>query len=787
MEYPFRLLPESIQLVTMGDKYLVIMFVVLALGAFGCRSTKYVPDDAYLLNKIEIENQAKDITKEELRYYVRQRENVKILGFWRFHLGLYNLSGKDNTKGFNKWLRRIGEEPELYDELLRQKSSEQLRLYLNNKGYYNAEVEDTVLFLKNKKAKVRYSIKSGERYKINQIAYRIDDDSIKGHIYNDTINSLLKPGAPFDADLHDDERKRITKVMRNEGYYGFRKEFVYFLADSALGNYSVNDSLIIIKDRIQMVGRADSIINHNKYRIKDVYFLVGYEPQRALKEGDAYLSKFDSLQYEGCKILYGDNLDFRADVLMNSNYIFPGQLYNQDLVNKTQLLLAELQLFRFVNIRFKEMEGESDEEGNGLLQCFIQLSSSKLQNYTVEVEGTNSSGNLGAAGSFNYKHKNLLRGGEVFDMRFRVAGENQQAKNKESFRTLEAGGDATLTIPKFMVPFKIENFRKRYNPQTNFSLSYNYQRRPDYTRTIANGRIGYTWKSSPLVTHYLSPVDFSVINVPYIDPDFEDNIDSTFLKYSYEDHLISSTSYTFIYNEQSIAGNKNYHYFQANIQSAGNLLDGISSLVGNNRGNEFNEVFGIRYAQYIKADVDWRYHINVNPINSFAYRIFMGVGYPYGNLTVLPFEKRYFSGGANSLRAWPVRGLGPGSFEETQLDYYNQTADIKLEANAEYRFKLFWLLEGAFFVDIGNIWTIRSSGDDEVDEKGLFHFDSFYKQIAVGVGTGARLDFSYFVFRLDVGVKARDPILPEGKRWVLGVRPISWDDTAFNFAIGYPF
>ncbi|WP_430810521.1 MULTISPECIES: BamA/TamA family outer membrane protein [unclassified Carboxylicivirga] len=770
----------------MGHKYLLVVGLIMMMGIWGCRSTKYVPEGKYLLNKVEVDNQAKDLTKEELKYYIRQKENVKILGFWRFHLGLYNLSGRNGTSGFSRWLRRIGEEPVLYDELLKEKSNEQLTLFLHNKGYYNAQVSDTVLFLKNKKAKVRYTIEAGERYSINQLSYRVDDDSLRKYIYRDTTKALLKPGSPFDADLHDQERARITKMLRNEGYYGFRKEYVYFLADSARNNYTVNDSLIVIKDRLSRPGQKDTVVGHRKFKVKDVYFLVGYDPQKAVRQPD-YLSRFDSLEYGGCKILYGENLKFRADVLVNSNYIFPGDFYSQELVNKTQLLLSELQLFRFVNIRFREMEGVYDAEGNGYLQCFIQLSSSKLQSYTVDIEGTNSSGYLGAAGSFKYKHKNFFRGGEVFDMRFRLAGENQRAKDNSTFQTREFGGDATLTFPKFMVPFKVDNFRRRFNPRTNFTLAYNYQRRPDYTRTIANGRIGYTWKSSPLVTHILSPVDFSVINVPYIDPDFKASIDSTFLKYSYQDHLISSTSYTFIYNEQSLSSTRNYHYFQANLQSAGNVLDGIYSLVGSSGTGDYNELLGIRYAQYVKGDVEWRYHIKVNKINSFAYRMFLGVGYPYGNLTVLPFEKRYFSGGANSIRAWPVRGLGPGSYEETKLNYYNQTADIKLEANAEYRFKLFWMLEGAFFIDVGNIWTIRSSGDEEIDTKGLFKFDSFYKQLAVGVGAGTRLDFKYFVFRLDMGIKARDPMLPAGDRWKLGVTPITWDDVAFNFAIGYPF
>ncbi|WP_439182415.1 BamA/TamA family outer membrane protein [Carboxylicivirga taeanensis] len=770
-----------------GYNSLVVVGVMILFGLVGCRSTKYVPDGEYLLNKVEVDNQARDISKEEIKYYIRQKDNVKILGFWRFHLGIYNLSGRDNSKGFNKWLRRIGEEPVLYDELLREKSKEQITLFLKNKGYYNAQVTDTAYFHKNKKAKVKYTIKAGKRYSINNLSYRIEDDSIRKYVYADTSRTVLKKGAPFDADLHDKERTRITENMRNEGYFGFRKEHMYFLADSTIGNHQVNDSLIIVKDRIQKQGAGDSIVNHRKYRIKDVYFLVGYDPQKGLQGGADYLKQFDSLEYEGCKILYGENLKFRADVLVNSNYIFPGDFYSQELVNKTQLLLSELQLFRFVNIRFRELEGQTDEQGNGLLQCMIQLSSSKLQSYTVDVEGTNSSGNLGAAGSFKYKHKNFLRGGEVFDMRFRLAGENQVAKDKSSFRTMEVGGDAVLTIPKFLIPFKVENFRRRFNPRTNFSLAYNYQKRPDYTRTIANGRVGYSWKSSPLVSHFLAPIDFSVINVPYLNPDFKKGIEDSFLKYSYEDHLISSSTYSFTYNEQSIAGNRNYHFFQGNIQSAGNIIDGLSSLISKSTEEGYNEVLGIRYAQYIKADVDWRYHIYVNKVNSFAYRMFIGAGYPYGNLTVLPFEKRYFSGGANSIRAWPVRGLGPGSYEETQLNYYNQTADIKLELNAEYRFKLFWLLEGAFFVDAGNIWTIRTTGDEEIDTKGLFKFDNFCKQIAVGVGAGARLDFNYFVFRLDMGIKARDPILPEGQRWVLGKRAITWDDMAFNFAIGYPF
>lgn len=762
--------------------------IIVICSLAGCSTTRYVPDDAFLLNKIEIQNNARDITKDELKFYLRQKENVKIIGFWRFHLGLYNLSGRNESNGFNQWLRRIGEEPVLYDELLKQKSNEQLTLFLKNKGYFNAQVSDSVIQTGNKKVKVRYSIEPGKRYRINNVHYRIDDNSLRELVYADTLQSLLKHGQPFDTEVHDKERERLTRLMRNKGYYNFSKEYIYYLADSALGNYQVNDSLILVKERQSISKEVDTLVAHQKSRIKDVYFLVGFDPQEALQNDSGYLSRFDTLMYEGCHILYGDNLNFRADVLINSNYIFPGQLYSADLVDKTQSLLSDLQLFRFIDIRFRELTGQKDAEGNKLLQCFIQLSPSRIQSYAFELEGTNSSGNLGAAGIVKYKHKNLLRGAEVFDMRFRTASENQANSDGENrFNTLEVGVDAGLTLPKFVVPFKVESFRKRFNPRTNIKVAYNYQRRPDYTRAIANSRLSYNWKSSSFVSHSFSPLEFSLVNIPVKDSAFWSRIENTTLKHSYTDHLIMNSSYTYLYNEQILPSEKQYWYFRANAEAAGNFLNGLVSLWDGNSDSEFREIMGIRYAQYVKADFDVRYHHVVNDVNSMAYRFFAGVGYPYGNMNTLPFEKRYFVGGANSIRAWPVRGLGPGAFKDTVSGYYNQIGDIRLELNAEYRFKLFWRLEGALFADIGNIWNVRETGIEKQDEEGLFRFNQFYKQIAVGVGAGARLDFGYFVFRMDLGVKARDPSLPAGKRWVFGADAFNVNNMAFNFAIGYPF
>jgi outer membrane protein assembly factor BamA len=767
---------------------LAILALLLGLFFVGCNSTRYVPDGAYLLQKVEIDHDARNISKEELKSFVRPKENIRIIGFWRFHLGMYNLSGKDSSQWYNKWLRRIGEAPVLYDEFMKNRSHDQLKLFLSNKGYFNARVSDTLLIHpKKKKLKVKYTIHTGEQSLISNLGYKIADEQIRELVYADTLKSLLRRNKPFDTDRHDKERDRITRNLQSKGYYNFSKEYIYFDADSMKdGRGSITDTLVIASVRKTLPEGRDSLVSHAKSRIKDVFFLLDFNPQEALRNENEYLNQFDTLHYAGCYLLHKGEIDFKPDVLINSNYIFPGQFYDVTQVKKTQQLLTGLKQFRYINIRFKQLPDEVDEEGYNLLQCYIQLSPSRPQSYAFEIEGTNSSGNLGAAGNIKYQHKNLLKGAEILDVQFRLASQNQfSSGSKSQFNTLEIGLNTALTLPKFLVPFKIEGFRKKFNPRSTVSMAYNYQRRPDYTRTIANARLSYDWSSSSRVKHMLSIADFNLVNIPTITDEFWDYIKDTFLKYSYEDHLIVNTNYTYQYSEQSLGSQQNFWYFKGYAESAGNVLDAFVSNVSKENNQGHYEFMGIRYAQYVKADIDVRYHHYVNNINSFAYRFFAGVGYPYGNLQVLPFEKRYFSGGANSIRAWPVRALGPGTYKEEVLPYYNQTADVKLEWNAEYRFKLFWVLEGALFADIGNIWSIRESGSPE---GGLFKWNSFYKQLAVGVGAGTRFDFNYFVFRLDMGIKARDPSLPAGDRWILGRRPLNWNnDFAFNFAIGYPF
>jgi outer membrane protein assembly factor BamA len=763
-----------------------ILYIVIALLTYSCSTVKNVPENKYLLDKVVVKSNIQTITKEGFLPYLKQRSNVRILGMFKFHLWLHSLAGKDTTKALNKWLMRIGEDPVIYDSFLAEQSADQLALFMKNRGYFRAQVKDTAIVKRKKKVKVRYDIKAGKRFRLNEVVYKAEDPAIQNLVDNDERNSLLKKGRPFDVAVHDAERERITRLLRNNGYYSFSKEFVYYRVDSAVGEYLVNDSVLIQNALVEVDKEKTKSVLHSTYRIKDVFFRMGFDTHQALNEKEAYFSRFDTMLYEGYQFLYINKVNVKPEVLVNSTYIKPGQLFKANLVERTQALLSGLRIYRFINIRFEEVvpSGDAKQGNDRLLNCYIQLVPAKYQSYSIDIEGINSSGNLGAGGNLKYQHKNLLRGAEEFSLGVGGSMQNQINQQKENFSTIEVGGDSRIVFPKFWMPFKIEGFRRRYNPKTSLSIAYNYQQRPDYTRTMVNGRISYLWDANKRTSHLVSPLGINYVGIPIIDPEFKQIIEGNYLEYSYQNHLITNTSYSIVYNEQKINKRKDFLYVNWNVEEAGVGLNLLAKSFTTKVDEGHYEILGVQYAQYIQSDVDIRYHHYLNQINSLAYRAYLGVGYPYGNLDVLPFEKRYFSGGANSVRAWPVRGLGPGSYNDPEADFYNQTGDVKLEANVEYRFKLLWVLEGAFFLDAGNVYTIRK---DISPEGGVFTFDTFADKIAVGSGFGLRFDLTYFIFRLDMGLRLRDPIEEKGKRWIPAHRPLKWEDVGFNFAIGYPF
>jgi len=507
--------------------------------------------------------------------------------------------------------------------------------------------------------------------------------------------------------------------------------------------------------------------------------LPDFDQKRALLDFDSYLEGLKKLEYKEFEFYYDTKLRINPKVVSQSIYLLPGNLYNIEDVNQSYKHLSSLRIFQSVNFQFLEADpGDAVNRDYYQLDCYIHLSPSTLQSYTVELEGTNSSGNVGVAGNLNYLHRNLFGGAEAFNFRIKGAMESIKKSNDRGLdKMVELGAETRLTIPQFLLPFRTENFIRKYNPKTNILIAYNYQDRPDYERSLANTTFGYNWQASRTMFHVVNPFELNFVNMMWVSGTYWDQIKDTYLRHSYEDRLIVATNYTFIYNNQTLNKLTDYVYFRSTVEQSGNIITAANSLFGTPNENGLYELFENEYAQYIKGDIDMRYYHIIDDKTNLVYRLFVGAAYPYGNSIAIPFEKQFFSGGANGVRAWPVRDLGPGTFFDTTSVYPNKTADIKLEANVEYRFKLFWILEGALFLDAGNIWAIR----EEDDRQGaLFRWNSFYNEIAVGTGAGLRMDFNFFVMRLDVGYKLLDPI-----NYPRNYRPSKRPQ--FNIAIGYPF
>lgn len=763
------------------------MAVLLSVLFFSCNPVRYVQEDEYLLDRYRIKVTEGNVKKEELKDYIRQKPNKRILGL-RFHLGLYNLSSKKKEKGISNWLRTIGEEPVIFDEFLAKKSKEQLKSYLNNKGYYNSIVEDTIQ-LKRKRARVLYKIEVNDPYIIRDISYVCNDSVLIPIIMPDTVNSLIQVGDNFDIDILQSERERIESRLKNKGYYRFSKDFISFKADSSAKNKDVALTLVVKKYPKRLDGNNVILTNHKKYKIRNLYIFTNFNQKDALNQADLYYDNVDTTLVDGIYFISKGEDDLSKRVLFQSNFIEPESFYSLENANRTYKHLNSLRLFKIINIQFNEVENElTDSLEFGYLDCNIQLTKYYLQSYTFELQGTNSYGNIGVGGNLLYQHRSLFGGAEITD--FRVNGSIETIDEQSSIGgnnyTTEIGGDVTVSIPQFLLPiFKAERFSKKYSPKTNISAGYNFQDRLEYRRSIANLSYGYNWDGNRYLKHYFGLIELNAVSLPYAKPSFKNYIDSTYLKSSYDDHIVSVTNYTLIFNNQDIKKSRDFYFFRMNSELSGNLLSAYSELTNANKLDGRYQLFGIPFSQYFKVDFDFRYYDILDKSNTIAYRIFAGVGIPYGNSSSLPFEKMYFSGGANSIRAWNVRDLGPGSYSGGSLTRFpNQTGDIKLEANLEYRFKLFWLLEGAFFIDAGNVWNLQS---DEF-EGGLFRKEEFYKEFAIGSGFGTRLDFSFFIFRIDLGVKLRDPALPDGQRWIIGNRRLNWtDDFTVNIGIGYPF
>lgn len=767
---------------------LLALIAALVIGA--CSSTKHVPDGKLLLDKTKINILDKDningVTSQELVNYLRQTENHKVLGGFKLQLAIYNLSGKDSTKWFNRWIRRVGSPPVIYDSTLTMASVNQLQRALINKGFLKNEVtSDVKLLPEKKKAQVTYNVTLNEPYTIRSIKYDIPSDSLRSIILGDTTNFPIKTQSLLDHNKLDAERELIVQRMRNNGYYAFNKSYITFLADTAAGSREV-DLTLTLSDAIQELPHIPKTDTHRQFYVRNVVFVTNYD---AVTMQNGFYG--DTVTYNGITMLYGEDKYIDKQVLYESCFIRPNQLYNASDVDRTYKALGRLGIIKFINI---DMRPFMDVAGDLWVDAYILLNRDKSQTISFSLEGTNSEGDLGFGIGADYQHRNIFKGSEVLNVKFKASYESLSGDLSGLINDnySEYSGDVGITFPKFKMPFLRESFKRRIQASTEFMTSFNYQERPEYTRIIAGAGWKYIWSErNNQMRHTFNLIDISYIFLPKSKINFLDSITNPLLRYSYENHLIMRMGYTFYKTNKQLANplttvfQDNIYTIRASAETAGNVLYGISHLIGQKReADDSYKVFGTRYSQYIKLDGDFALTHYINQRSSIALHAGFGIAVPYGNSTVLPFEKRFYSGGANSVRGWGVRTLGPGSFDgkKSQNSFIYQCGDIRLDLNIEYRCKLFWVLELGAFIDCGNVWTIR---EYENQPGGVFKFNKFYEQLALSYGLGLRMDFTYFLMRFDMGMKAHNPASGQ-EHWPL-FSPNFKRDAEFHFSIGYPF
>ena len=710
-------------------RYSYIPFSILLLTT-ACSTGKYVQEGEYILDKVAVVSDQSDYNAAPLSQYVRQKEKPKLFSLFR-----------------NPFSRK----PVIYDTLQARLSCQDLMTAMQNEGYMNAGVS-LYTETKGKKLKATYLLHPGQPFLIGKVNYDIQDEGIQQLLHLDQpANQQIKPGMRFTVETLDNERKRIASLLSDNGYFRFNKDFIHFTADTIMGR---KDIALTLQLRKYKPNNNSPEVDHTRYLIRDVLF----------QSNDS------------------DRIHLRKQVLLNATAIKEGRPYDASALQRTYNNFARLQAVKYTNIKFTEVPDTN------LLDCHIQISTNKPSTISFQPEGTNTAGDLGAAASITYTNRNLFHGSEQLSIEFRGAYEaitgleGYQDQNYTEFSV-----ETKLVFPRFLAPFLSKSFRRRQTASSEWAVSWDFQNRPEFHRRVFSSAWRYRWSEPKHHLNYrFDLLDLNYVYMPWISSTFKrdylDNAENrnAILRYNYEDIFIMKTGFTVSYTDGVDA-------VRANFESAGNLLNGVSKGFGfktNSQGQ--HTLFNIAYAQYVKFDFDYTHLFQFDKRNALALHAGLGVAYPYGNSTVLPFEKRYFSGGANSVRGWSVRELGPGKFKGTdgRIDFINQTGDVKLDLNAEYRSSLFWKLQGALFIDAGNIWTLRNYAEQP---GGQFKFTEFYKQIAASYGMGLRLNFDYFILRFDVGMKAINPAYESEKEHWSIIHPKLSRDFDFHFAVGLPF
>ncbi|GAB3201253.1 BamA/TamA family outer membrane protein [Pontibacter aydingkolensis] len=690
------------------------------------------------------------------------------------------------------FLMQIGEPPAIYDSVQMQRTVEQIDIYLNSKGFFNSETSYTKEVKNDKLVYITVNIDEHSPYRYSEFTYTIPDTAIRRHVLSSSNRSLLQLGEIYDENTLSAERDRIYNLLRNRGYYDFARAYIEFLVDTTqVGNLAQVNTII------QNPEQGD---RHKVYTIKNVYFK---------SDVDRFGIPRDTIKYNGINYMAYKHR-YAKDILDQKIDIASGQPYSQLKTTITQRNLSSLDVFQFNNVLYNKVLSPYDSVYQ--LNAFINAVPAKKFQETTELGVNFTERRPGPFTSIRLRVRNIFGGAENLDIGLYGGLEGQIALSEtaETVMIKEYGGNVSLTFPVILVPFTNKSLLSNFNPRTRFYTGITSEDRTEYKRLSYQLGLDYIWQqyrspSQPPVMQYIfSPVNFNIINVSRLDPTFlaylENFSNSRSLAESFESALLSFMSFNFIFNTNDFAQTRNARYFRTQAE-----IGGLSQQLGLNMN-----VGDLRTFQYARLNPDYRRYIPLGGKRLFAYRLNTGVAKPLFNSDVLPYDKHFFAGGASSVRAWQSRRLGLGSFfattpakdengnpligddgEPVLVRNFNaeQPGEVLLEGSAEYRFNMFSFINGAVFVDAGNVWLL----DKDASKPGAnFEFNRFYKEIAVGTGFGVRFDLSVVVLRFDIATKVYDPAGIGSDKFVFDNFKFSQiftrnNQTSLNIGIGYPF
>ena len=765
----------------------VAAIVLVVCIAVSCNVTKYVPEGDALYKgasiKVEDSGIAKQKSKQitvELNGITTPRPNSRFLGI-PLKLMFYNLAGPadpNDTKkrGLRRWIRSLGEPPVLVSDVNLQANNDVLTNHMENRGFFHANtVSDTIV--KKKKATANYFVKPGVEYTINELFFPDDSSVLSQNIIKTLPNTLLKKGEPYNLAIIKLERTRIDVVLKENGFYYFSPEYLLLHVDSTIGNAKVN-MYLRVKPETPPEAR-------NVYTINNVYIYTNYR----INTAQADTSRRHTELHKGYYVVDRRKL-YQPAMFEQAMQFQNGDIYNRTEHNLTLNRLISLNIFKFVKNRFDDI---STGNGDARLDAMYYLTPFPRKSIRAEIGGNTKSNNLtGSQVTFGFQHRNTLRGGEIFNLNAHIGSEVQFSGQFKGYNTFRYGLETKLSFPRFVIPFYDLKTRSGYVPRTNIQLGYEVLSRPElYTLNSFRGAFGYAWKESIYKEYEFNPISIQYVQPINITRVYTDSlIKNRTLQKAVDTQFIIGSNFNYNFNQ--LLGNRptNGFYLNALLDLSGNIAGLVSG--ANIKKLDTVRLFNAQFSQYIKTEADFRYYRKVGLQNVWASRIIVGLGFPYGNSSELPFIKQFFIGGNNSLRAFRSRSVGPGHYVPPNIGslgfFPDQSGDIKLEFNTEYRARLNNIIEGAVFIDAGNVWLYN---ENPLKPGGKFTKD-FLKELAIGTGVGVRFDLTILILRLDVGIPLKKAFLPLGEQWVLreiDPKNKEWrkNNIIFNLAIGYPF